>query len=68
MSKSNYKRGAPSRTKAVMKGVAHEMKKNPPKILAHTRSKFGAKRSEEQRVAIMMNKARKRGASIKKSA
>ena len=57
-----------AKTKIVMRGVAHEMKKNPPKILAHTKAKYGAKRAEEQRVAIMLNKARKRGATIKKSA
>ena len=51
-------------SETVLEGVGHEMKVNPPKILAHTREKFGAKRAEEQRKAILLNKARKRGARI----
>lgn len=51
---------------SVMESVGHEMKMNPPKILAHTRDKFGAKRAEKQRVAILLNKSRKKGVKIKR--
>lgn len=49
----------------IIEGAGHEMKVNPPKILAHTAEKFGAKRAEKQRVAILLSKSRKRGAKIK---
>ena len=38
-----------------------ELSKNPPRILAHTRKKFGAKRAESQRKAIGLSKARAQG-------
>lgn len=60
------KRKKSSRSISIIESVGHEMKVNPPKILAHTRAKFGAKRAEEQRVAILLNKARRRGARIKR--
>ena len=53
-------------TQTIIEGAGHEMKVNPPKILARTRAKFGAKKAEAQRVAILLSKARKRGAKIKK--
>ncbi len=56
-----------SHSAMVVEGVGHEMKVNPPKILAHTREKFGANRAEKQRVAILLNKSRRRGAKIKRS-
>lgn len=56
-----------SHTAMVIESAGHEMKMNPPKILAHTREKFGSKRAEAQRVAILLNKARRRGAKIKRS-
>lgn len=55
-----------SHTAQILEGAGHEMKMNPPKILAHTTAKFGAKRAEAQRKAILLNKARRRGAKIKK--
>ena len=57
--KSNY-------SATILESVGHEIKKNPPKILAHTRAKFGVKRAEAQRTAILLNKARKRGVKIKR--
>mgnify|MGYP001558508429 CR=1 FL=1 len=39
--------------------AGHEVKTNPPRILAKTRKKFGAKRAEAQRTAIVLNKARR---------
>jgi len=50
----------------IIERAGHEMKMNPPKILAHTAAKFGVKRAEKQRVAILLSKSRKRGAKIKK--
>ena len=50
----------------IIERAGHEMKVNPPKILAHTAAKFGVKRAEEQRVAILISKSRKKGAKIKK--
>ena len=52
---------------SVIEGMGHEMKMNPPKILAHTAEKFGAARAEKQRKAILLNKARRAGAKIKGS-
>lgn len=50
----------------VMEEVGHELKMNPPKVLARTKAKSGAKRAEKQRVAILLSKARKRGVKIKR--
>lgn len=55
----------PKYSTSILEGVGHEMKMNPPKILAHTRAKFGAADAERQRKAILLNKARKLGARIK---
>lgn len=55
-----------SHTAQIIERTGHEMKINPPKILVHTAAKFGAKRAEKQRKAILLNKARRRGAKIKK--
>ncbi len=38
--------------------AGHEIKVNPPRILAKTRKKKGAKAAEAQRKAIMLSKAR----------
>lgn len=53
-----------SKNKQLVEAAGHEMKVNPPKILAKTRSKKGAKRANKQRVAIMLSKARAAGANI----
>jgi len=55
-----------TKTKKILESVGKEIKKNPPKILAHTARKFGKADAKKQRVAILLNKARKRGAKIKK--
>ena len=44
--------------------IGHEMKVNPPRILAHTASKFGAARAARQKRAILLNKARRAGARL----
>ena len=50
--------------KVTLQRVGHEMKVNPPRILAHTASKFGAARAARQRKAILLAKARRSGARI----
>jgi hypothetical protein len=54
------------KTKAsvIIERMGHELKTNPPKILAHTAAKFGAADAERQRKAILLSKARKAGAHI----
>jgi len=51
-------------TKSILSSVGDEMKSNPPKILARTAEKFGPARAAKQRVAILLNKGRKMGASL----
>jgi hypothetical protein len=50
--------------RAILESVGHELKVSPPKQLARTRRKFGASDAAKQRVAILLSKARKAGASI----
>jgi len=49
----------PMPSESRLEAAGSEMKENPPSVLATTRRKFGAKRAESQRVAILMNKARR---------
>lgn len=44
----------------------HEVKKNPPAILAKTRKKSGKEQARKQAVAIALSKARQHGAKIPK--
>lgn len=44
--------------------AGREIKENPPRVLAKTRRKKGAKAAERQRRAIMLSKARRAGAKI----
>ena len=53
-----------SRTKRVLHEVGSELRDNPPRQLKKTAKKYGKKRAEKQRKAILLNKARKRGAKI----
>lgn len=48
----------------ILSDTGHELKRNPPKILAKTRRKKGAKAAERQRVAILLSKARARGTKV----
>jgi|KBSMisStaDraftv2_1062788.scaffolds.fasta_scaffold115917_2 hypothetical protein len=50
----------------VLNEVGTEIKKNPPAILGKTAAKYGPGRASKQRVAILLSKARKAGASIPK--
>lgn len=51
-----------TKTKRILQNVGHKLKKNPPKVL----SKFSGEKKESIRVAILLSKARRRGARIKK--
>lgn len=42
-----------------LKSIFKHMKADPPKVLAKTRAKSGAKQAEKQRVAIALSKARR---------
>lgn len=48
----------------ILRSVGHELKVNPPKILAKTKRKKGAAAAEKQRTAILLSKARRRGAHV----
>ena len=50
----------------VLNSVGTELKQNPPAILGKTAAKYGPGRAAKQRVAILLSKARQRGASIPK--
>jgi hypothetical protein len=53
-----------SKSSSILRSVGHELKVNPPKQLAKTAKKFGSSRAEAQRKAILLSKARKRGAKV----
>lgn len=52
------------KSRDILDSVGKELKSNPPGVLAKTRRKKGPARAESQRVAILLNKARKQGAKI----
>lgn len=53
-----------TKTQKLTEEAGHEIKVNPPKILAKTARKKGAKQADKQRIAIMLSKARSAGADI----
>ncbi len=55
-----------AKTRRILKNVGHELKANPPKVLAVTRRKKGAAVAKRQKTVILLSKARKRGARIKR--
>ena len=55
---------AGKRTARILKNVGEEVKNDPPDILRKTRRKKGAKAAEKQRRAIILSKARERGAKV----
>lgn len=55
-----------TRTARILSSVGEEIKENPPGILEKTRGKKGEMAANDQRVAILLSKARKRGARIPK--
>lgn len=48
----------------IIRTIGHELKVNPPKILARTRRKKGKAAADRQRTAILLSKAREAGARI----
>lgn len=55
---------AQDRKARVLADVGRELKRDPPEVLAKTRRKKGAGAAEKQRVAILLSKARERGAEV----
>lgn len=55
-----------SKTSDILEDVGHELKVNPPSIVASTARKFGPERARKQTVAILLNKSRRMGAKIPK--
>jgi hypothetical protein len=53
------------KTKAKLQAAFHEVRHNPPAIVAKTRKKEGPAQARKQEVAISLSKARKAGARIK---
>ena len=49
---------------SIIQNVGRELRTNPPKVLAKTRRKKGAKAANRQRTAILLSKARSRGANV----
>jgi hypothetical protein len=56
--------GGKKKTARLVDAAGKEIKNNPPKILARTARKLGAKQAAKQKVAIMLSKARAAGANI----
>lgn len=52
------------RSRQILKSVGKELKENPPEALAKTKAKSGAGQAKKQGVAILLSKARKRGAKV----
>ena len=52
------------RSSRILRDVGRELKDNPPAVLAKTRRKKGKRAAERQRVAILLSKARDRGAAV----
>lgn len=55
-----------SKSRSKLRAIGHELKVNPPRQLAKTKRKFGAKDANKQRVAILLSKARKAGVPVKR--
>lgn len=53
-----------ARTSNILESVGEELKENPPEILEKTKRKSGKAAAERQRRAILLSKARRRGADI----
>jgi len=55
-----------SKTKRILRQVGHELKVNEPAVVKKTRRKKGQMAAEKVRKAVLLDKARRRGARIKK--
>ena len=53
-----------AKDRKTLESVGREMKNNPPRVLAKTRQKSGAKAANKQRIAILLSKARSKGARV----
>lgn len=53
-----------TKTQKILASVGRELRKSPPTVLAKTAAKKGSAAAERQRVAILLEKARARGAHI----
>lgn len=53
-----------AKDRKTLESAGHELKVNPPQILAKTRKKSGVKAANKQRVAILLSKARSKGARV----
>ncbi len=53
-----------NRSRSIVDSVGKELKDNPPGILKRTEAKFGKARADKQRKAILLSKARNKGASV----
>lgn len=56
----------PTKTEKAKNRAFREVHKNPPKRVAATKRKKGAKAAQRQMTAIALSKARSRGARIKR--
>lgn len=54
-----------SKDKTKVSSAFREVKENEPKIVSHTREKYGSQKAKEQMMAIALSKARKMGVKIK---
>ena len=57
-----------SRTARILDSVGSELKKNPPKAVRRAKRKEGKAKAKKVRVAILLDKARRRGANIPEKA
>jgi hypothetical protein len=55
-----------TKTRKILKDVGKELKRNEPAIVGKTRAKKGKAAAEAQKDAILLSKARRRGARIPK--
>lgn len=53
-----------TKSRKLVESAGRELRDNPPSVLEKTRRKKGAKAARKQEVAIMLSKARSRGAKI----
>lgn len=53
-------------TRRILSEVGRELKRNEPEIVAKVRQKKGGKAAERVKTAILLSKARKRGARIRR--
>ena len=58
------RRMAKHRAARILARIGHELKVNPPAVLATTRRKKGRRAAERQRRAILLSKARAAGAEV----